>query len=58
MQDKLEQKKFFQRNHIPTGSFAAVDSAEDLHEAAERFGFPLMLKSCRCASLAQEICEL
>lgn len=48
-QNKLEQKKFFQRNRIPVGSFIGVDTAEDLQEAAEHFGYPLMLKSCRCA---------
>ena len=26
-----------------------------LHEAAECFGFPLMLKSCRCAGLALRV---
>ena len=47
LQDKLEQKRFFKRNNIPTGAFVAVDSAEDLQEAADRFGLPFMLKSCR-----------
>ena len=46
-QDKLEQKKFFRRNRIPTGTFVPIDSAEDLQEAADQFGFPFMLKSCK-----------
>ena len=50
-QDKLEQKKFFQRHKVPTGSFIGLELGEDIREAAEVFGFPFMLKSCRCWAL-------
>ena len=55
VQDKLEQRKFFQRHRIPTGSFLAVEFGEDLREAAEVFGFPFMLKATRYRLLSSSL---
>lgn len=44
-QDRLQEKRLFAALGIPTARFCAVDSDRDLREAAERLGFPLVLKT-------------
>ncbi len=46
-QDRLLEKQIFQALDIPTPTFAAVDSVDDLRSAASRVGFPLVLKTRR-----------
>lgn len=46
-QDRLNEKTFFNRLGIPTAPFAHVDSLPDLEAAAERIGFPAVLKTRR-----------
>ncbi|MEN9938512.1 MAG: hypothetical protein RLZZ387_5091 [Chloroflexota bacterium] len=46
-QDRLVEKTFFQRLGIPTPSFAAVDSYEDLERAVAEIGLPAVLKTRR-----------
>ncbi len=47
IQDKLEQKRTLKAAGIPVPPFAAVNSVDDLAAAAERFGYPVMLKARR-----------
>lgn len=46
-QDRLSEKTLFDRLGIPTPLFAAVDSEDDLHAAAQRTGLPAVLKTRR-----------
>lgn len=46
-QDRLQEKTFFQSLHIPTPQFASISSADELHTAAQRLGFPAVLKTTR-----------
>jgi len=46
-QDRLLEKKLFQSLDIPTPTFAAVDSLDDLRGAAIRVGLPFVLKTRR-----------
>ncbi|MGA9400769.1 5-(carboxyamino)imidazole ribonucleotide synthase [Haladaptatus sp.] len=48
IQDKLVQKHALQDRGIPVPDFRQVDSREDLLEAGEEFGYPMMLKARRC----------
>ncbi len=43
--DRLREKNLFQQLGIATPSFAAVESREDLHRAADRLGLPAVLKT-------------
>lgn len=45
IKDKLKQKEFLQKNNIPIAKFMEVNSREDILNAAEKFGYPLMLKA-------------
>jgi 5-(carboxyamino)imidazole ribonucleotide synthase len=45
IQDKLEQNHAYEAAGIPTPAFRRVDSVEDLHEAGEELGWPVMLKA-------------
>ncbi len=47
IQDKLVQKQALQDRGIPVPEFRRVDSREDLLEAGEEFGYPMMLKARR-----------
>ncbi|WP_231184018.1 5-(carboxyamino)imidazole ribonucleotide synthase [Haladaptatus sp. DYF46] len=47
IQDKLVQKRALQDRGIPVPDFRPVDSREDLLEAGEEFGYPMMLKARR-----------
>src|SRR5215469_7916233 len=49
VQDKLEQKGFMQSAGIPVPAFQEVRALEDIAEAGERWGWPLMLKARRNA---------
>jgi biotin carboxylase len=50
LQDKHAQKHHFAAAGVPVAPFADVDSETALQAAAADFGFPLMLKSKRCAA--------
>jgi phosphoribosylaminoimidazole carboxylase PurK protein len=45
IKDKLEQKKFLRKAGIPIADFVAVVSKEDIMNAAEQFGYPIILKA-------------
>ncbi|HWP91642.1 MAG TPA: 5-(carboxyamino)imidazole ribonucleotide synthase [Thermodesulfobacteriota bacterium] len=47
VQDKLLQKQLLRANGIGVPPFAAVSRSEDILEAAENFGWPLVLKARR-----------
>jgi phosphoribosylaminoimidazole carboxylase len=47
IQDKYAQKVHFQKAGVPLGEFADVPDDAALEAAANKFGFPLMLKSKR-----------
>ncbi|AKL93881.1 N5-carboxyaminoimidazole ribonucleotide synthase PurK [Clostridium aceticum] len=47
IQDKFQQKSFLKQCNIPVPAFEAVDSVEGIHTAVEKYGLPLLLKSCR-----------
>ncbi len=44
-QDKLEQKKLFQKYHIPQAAFIPIENKEDLKKAITKWGFPFFLKA-------------
>ncbi len=44
IRDKLVQKKFLQKNKIPTAKFFEVNSKEDIVKIAEKLGFPFLIK--------------
>jgi len=46
-QDRLTEKRFFERLHIPTPAFVAVDTWDDLKTALGEIGLPAVLKTRR-----------
>jgi 5-(carboxyamino)imidazole ribonucleotide synthase len=46
-QDRLAEKRLFDRLGIPTAHYAAIDSQADLDAAADQLGFPIVLKARR-----------
>jgi phosphoribosylamine--glycine ligase len=42
---KIFSKQFFERLHIPTAAFIAVDNRDDARRALARFSFPVVLKA-------------
>lgn len=44
-QDKMEQKKLFEKGKIPQPKYISVESFSDLEKAAKKFGFPFILKA-------------
>ncbi|MCC3144593.1 5-(carboxyamino)imidazole ribonucleotide synthase [Halanaerobium sp. Z-7514] len=46
IQNKFHQKNMLSQNKIPVAQFIKVSSIEDIKEAAQKFSYPLMLKSC------------
>ena len=44
-QDRLKEKQLFSRLGIPVGPYAAIDAKQDLHAAADKVGFPAVLKT-------------
>ncbi|MFW5809280.1 MAG: 5-(carboxyamino)imidazole ribonucleotide synthase [Halanaerobium sp.] len=46
IQNKYHQKNVLKEDQIAVPNFKKVSSLEDIKEAAEEFGYPLMLKSC------------
>ena len=44
-QDKLEQKKLFEKGKIPQPNFIPVENFSDLEKAVKKFGFPFILKA-------------
>ncbi|AOY75763.1 5-(carboxyamino)imidazole ribonucleotide synthase [Clostridium formicaceticum] len=47
IQDKFQQKNFLRQCNVPVPDFDAVDSVEALDAAVDKYGLPLLLKSCR-----------
>ncbi|MCD8053090.1 MAG: 5-(carboxyamino)imidazole ribonucleotide synthase [Lachnospiraceae bacterium] len=46
IQNKLVQKRWLTKHEIPVPAFRPVDGVEDIHAAAEEYGYPIMLKTC------------
>ena len=46
-QDRIIEKSLFEKLRIPVPGFRAVDSQQDLAQAAEELGLPLVLKTRR-----------
>lgn len=46
IQNKLVQKRWLAKHEIPVPAFRPVDGVEDIHAAAEEYGYPIMLKTC------------
>ncbi|MFO7818795.1 MAG: 5-(carboxyamino)imidazole ribonucleotide synthase, partial [Halanaerobacter sp.] len=46
IQNKYEQKELLKENGLPVPDYIKVEEKEDIKEAVEEFGYPLMLKSC------------
>ncbi len=46
-QDRRREKEAFRAAGIPVADWQPVDSREDLDEAVDRLGLPLVLKTCR-----------
>ena len=46
IQNKLTQKQWLKKHDIPVPEFLPVGSVEELYEAGEKFGYPMMLKTC------------
>ncbi|HVH47771.1 MAG TPA: 5-(carboxyamino)imidazole ribonucleotide synthase, partial [Labilithrix sp.] len=46
-QDRLDEKRFFERLGIPTPPFAPVSSREELTRAVDRIGLPMVIKTRR-----------
>src|SRR6056297_3163863 len=46
IQNKYHQKNVLKQDQIAVPDFRKISSLEDIKEAAEQFGYPLMLKSC------------
>src|SRR3989344_2430586 len=45
IKDKLRQKEFLRKASIPTADFMEVTTKEDVLNAVEKFGYPLLLKA-------------
>ncbi|HEX8965567.1 MAG TPA: 5-(carboxyamino)imidazole ribonucleotide synthase [Patescibacteria group bacterium] len=45
IKDKLKQKEFLQRAHIPTADFLPVENKQDILDVAQKFGYPFLLKA-------------
>lgn len=49
IQDKLSQKSFLKKNHIPVTDFVEITSLDDLRKKITAFGYPALLKARRDA---------
>jgi len=45
IKDKLLQKKFLQKNNLPTAEYVEVHTEADIRKAADLFGYPILLKA-------------
>lgn len=45
IKDKFGQKAFLQKNNIPVGEFALIDSESDAEEQGKIWGYPFLLKA-------------
>ena len=45
IKDKLKQKRFLKKAKIPTADFVEVTTKSDVEKAANKFGYPLLLKA-------------
>lgn len=46
IQNKYNQKEWLKKHNIAVPDFVAVNSFEELREAGEKFGYPMILKTC------------
>ncbi|WP_027339642.1 5-(carboxyamino)imidazole ribonucleotide synthase [Halonatronum saccharophilum] len=46
IQNKYDQKKVLKKNQIPVPEFIQISNLDDIRAGAEKFSYPLMLKSC------------
>ncbi len=47
IQDKYRQNMALEEKRLPVPAYMKIDSVQDLKKAADLFGFPFLLKSCR-----------
>ncbi len=45
IKDKLNQKKFLQKHHLPTPDFIPVKTQNDILSAAKKYNYPIILKA-------------
>lgn len=45
IRDKLRQKEFLKKNHIPTAPFIEISTKDEIKSAAKKIGYPLLLKA-------------
>ncbi len=45
IKDKLKQKEFIKKNHLPTADFISVKSKSDIIKSAVKFNYPIILKA-------------
>lgn len=45
IKDKLLQKQFLKKAHIPVAEFVKVEDKKDIKNAAQKFGYPILLKA-------------
>lgn len=46
IQNKFEQKEWLAKNNIPVPDFIKINSLDELKKAHEKFGYPMILKTC------------
>ena len=46
-QDRLDEKKLFDKLHIPLPGYLAIDTREDMDAAADKLGLPMVIKTRR-----------
>ncbi len=47
VQDRFQEKSFFDKHKIPCAEWCFVDSKKSATEAGKKLGYPLILKTCR-----------
>lgn len=45
IKDKLRQKQFLKKSGLPVANFVPVETEDDVKRAAEKFGYPILLKA-------------
>ncbi|OYO92237.1 5-(carboxyamino)imidazole ribonucleotide synthase, partial [Lachnotalea glycerini] len=46
IQNKYDQNNWLSKRHIPVADYEKINSLEELLKAHERFGYPMILKTC------------
>lgn len=46
-QDREQEKTFLEKNNFPIAQWYTISTLEDLHQAAEKLGYPFLLKTTR-----------